>query len=75
MTAKYPNAPACPFCGGRDLRDRDWWDDDEGLVDAISCNACLAGAPARVWCGSRSCDALPASVQEALNSGDGVYRP
>lgn len=74
MTEKYPNAPECPFCGSAELHD-DYWVINDDEVDAICCLLCYAGAPASVWCGRRACGALPDSVQEALNSGDGSYRP
>ena len=66
MTTKYPDAPACPFCGSADLADSDWLD-AEGTGDAITCKACLAGAPAGIWCGPRHCDIAPDKGEEALN--------
>jgi len=38
----------CPFCGSTDLVGGSWYIDDEE-VDAIECEECKAGAPARVW--------------------------
>lgn len=78
-------ALSCPFCGSNDLSVVAWCG-DQGEFDAIECNKCLGSAP---WAGgwnSRvealgvcheekfdppACDPL----DEALNSGDGVYRP
>ena len=38
----------CPFCGSRDIRTTDWWDDD-GEYDALECANCKGAAPADVW--------------------------
>jgi len=66
----------CPFCGGIDLRRDDWVDDEGDDIDAIECRTCLGSAPAAVWVMRSGAHApLPASVVEALNSGDGSYRP
>jgi len=47
-TKNHPNLLPCPFCGGTDLNDQDWWGDD-GDMDAIECRTCLASAPAQIW--------------------------
>lgn len=66
---------ACPFCGSTNLGITDWIDDD-GEYDAIECQDCLGAAPAKQWNKRSGAGApLPLHVQEALNSGDGVYRP
>jgi len=70
------DAKRCPFCGARELRIA-WWSDDDGEYDAIECLDCKAAAPASVW--NRRAPVLMnernASLDEALNSGDGIYRP
>ncbi len=65
----------CPFCGGKELRIA-WWSDDDGEFDAVECHHCKAAAPAAVWNRRSGAGApLPDTIQQALNSGDGVYRP
>jgi len=61
----------CPFCGSDEL-----WADDDGEFDALECDHCKASAPADQWDKRSGAGApLPMHVQEALNSGDGTYRP
>lgn len=65
----------CPFCGSTNLLSGEWsLEHYDG--EAIECADCAAGAPANVWNRRAGADdGLPASIQEALNSGDGTYRP
>jgi len=44
----YRRVPGCPFCGSRELRITDWFDED-GKYDAIECGQCKAAAPANIW--------------------------
>ena len=65
----------CPFCGSTDLR-REEWEGDHGAVYAIECRSCWGAAPLECWNRRSGAGApLPQTIQEALNSGDGVYRP
>ena len=65
----------CPFCGSTDLRADDlmYWDDD-GERPGVECVECDATARAEWW-NQREGEGLPDSIIQALNSGDGVYRP
>lgn len=67
----------CPFCGSTHLSQNEWSADD-GEFPAIECDDCLGSAPAAVW--NARADTLkdpgpPAFLSEALNMGDGAYRP
>lgn len=42
------SAKPYPFCGGADLYDIQWWNDD-GEIIAICCQGCQAEAPMDVW--------------------------
>lgn len=76
----------CPWCGHP--VERTAWAVGKspitGLLSVVCENGdCGAQGPSRrtpaeaiaAWNGPRACDALPPSIQEALNSGDGTYRP
>ena len=73
------HALPCPFCGSAEhLSICDWWD-DTGVYDAVECLAtlpdgsqCRGAAPMTTW---NHRPALPDPLGEALNSGDGSYRP
>lgn len=41
-------AQPCPYCGGTALSITNYWTDD-GDYQAITCEACLASAPAQTW--------------------------
>lgn len=79
----------CPFCGGTDLSideiDMDIW---SVVCEGCGANgpaffpgkngekASVEGeAGAVVWWNKRPAEGLAAGICEALNSGDGVYRP
>jgi len=66
---------ACPFCGSNNLSITPWFD-DSGEYDAIECQNCLGSAPYHRWDDrSGAGSPLPVHVQEALNSGNGTYKP
>ena len=74
----------CPFCGATDPM----LDDIDGDVWAVCCEDCgaigpnveddlsdkVGSAAIEAW-NKRPGEGLPAGIIEALNSGDGVYRP
>jgi transcription elongation factor Elf1 len=77
---KLKNKAPCPFCGCDDLRIARLSDASDvnyqGEYEAIACNNCDATAPIYIWNARSGAGApLPLGIQEALNSGDGVYRP
>lgn len=66
---------ACPFCGGEQLTFV-LWSVDGGEFPAVECCNCTAGAPETIWNDrSGAGSQLPRSIQEALNTGDGSYKP
>lgn len=69
------DAKACPYCGSSRLRSTRF-SGDEGEYDGIECMDCDASNSLAWWNKRSGAGApLPSSIQEALNSGDGVYRP
>jgi Lar family restriction alleviation protein len=67
----------CPFCGYKDVHLGHVWQ-----IFSVSCSHCRIEGPVdpteagaiAAW-NARAPESLPDSIQEALNSGDGVYRP
>jgi len=60
----------CPFCGSADLADIG------RLQILVQCRDCGTIATEATWDTRAADDAgLPDSMQQALNSGDGTYRP
>lgn len=66
----------CPFCGSTDLRIDTLYFDDDGEHDGVECMAegCDALNRLEHW-NRRPTVSRPDFLSQALNEGDGVYRP
>lgn len=69
QTATLANAKPCPFCGGRNLRIEQWYDDEREDFDAVECMnpQCHGAAPIEVWNNRPLEDAandMPASAED-----------
>ena len=64
------NLYPCPFCGSKRLRIDAMYFDDDGEHDGVECLDCDGMNRLEAW------NRRPADpIAQALNEGDGVYRP